>query len=67
MMIHGGLEMLKRYVVRAESIVTYEAVVFAENQQDAWNKGKELNSVNFDCLDECDFKVFDVFEESEDA
>ena len=59
--------MLKRYVVRAESILTFEAVVFAKNEQEAWNKGKQIDGADFDCLDECDFKVFDVFEENENA
>ena len=59
--------MLKRYIVRAESIVTYEAVIYANNDKEAWNMGKQMDGAEFDCLDECDWKVFDVFEESEDA
>ena len=59
--------MLKRYVVRAESIITYEAIIYANDEHEAWDKGKQLDGGEFDCLDECDWKVFDVFEEEENA
>ena len=54
---------MKKYIVRAESIITYEAIVYANNQEEAWQKGKSIDGADFECLDECDFKVFDVFED----
>ena len=54
---------MKTWTVRAESIVTYETQIQANTQEEAWQKAKMMDGSEFDCLDECDWKVYDVFEE----
>ena len=53
------------YIIRAESVRTYETHIDADSLEDAMRKGKELDGSTFYMVEELVWNVYDAYSDEE--